>query len=90
MFGEDAILEVEEGYFYHWSNGGIGNKVKVSPTENSNYYVTVSNEWGQESMHTYTVEIDRTCSALLYPQHLPQMVMVRMIFSKQRVKDLLV
>ncbi len=66
-FGEDAILEVEEGYIYRWSNGGIGNKVKVTPTENSNYYVTVSNEKGQELMHTYTVEIDRTCSALFIP-----------------------
>ena len=66
-FGEDAILEVEDGYKYMWSNGAIGNKVKVSPTENSFYSVTVSNDIGQKSIHTYSVNIDRTCSALFIP-----------------------
>lgn len=66
-FGEDAILEVEEGYIYKWSNGELGNKVKVSPTENSYYTVSVSNEKGQTTSHEYNVEIDRTCSALFVP-----------------------
>ena len=66
-FGEDAILEVEDGYFYRWNTGDIMNKVKVSPTEDSQYSVTVSNSKGNSTTHTYRVSIDRSCSALFIP-----------------------
>jgi len=66
-FGEDATLEVEEGYRYNWSNGLMSSKIKVSPTENSIYSVTVTNQKGQTQMHDYAVNIDRGCSALFIP-----------------------
>jgi len=66
-FGEDAILEVEDGYFYRWNTGDIMNKVKVSPTENSEYTVTVSDSKGNSVTHIYNVIIDRSCSALFIP-----------------------
>ena len=66
-FGEDAILEVEEGYSYYWSNGLVSSKIKVSPTENSIYSVTVTNLQGQTQKHEYSVDIDRGCSALFIP-----------------------
>ncbi len=66
-FGEDAILEVEDGYFYRWNTGDIMNKVKVSPTENSEYTVTVSDSKGNSVIHVYNVIIDRSCSALFIP-----------------------
>ena len=66
-FGEDAILEVEDGYSYLWSNGLISSKIVVSPTENSIYSVTVTNSKGQTQIHEYSVNIDRGCSALFIP-----------------------
>jgi len=66
-FGEDAILEVEDGFFYRWNTGDIMNKVMVSPTENSEYTVTVSDSKGNSLTHVYNVIIDRSCSALFIP-----------------------
>ena len=66
-FGEEAILEVEQGYFYRWNTGDIMSKIKVSPTEDSEYIVTVSNAKGKSITHIYTVTIDKTCSALFIP-----------------------
>jgi len=66
-FGEDAILEVEEGYRYLWNTGEVTNKIVVSPIENSRYYVTVTNNKGQEDIHIYNVNVDKQCSALMLP-----------------------
>ena len=66
-FGEDAILEIEEGYYYNWSSGDVSNKIVVSPTENSTYSVVVTNAKGQKCSHDFIVNIDRSCSALFIP-----------------------
>ncbi len=66
-FGEDAILEVEDGYFYRWNDGSISNRTIVSPTENSIYIVTVTDGKGNSAIHEYTVNVDRNCSALFIP-----------------------
>jgi gliding motility-associated-like protein len=66
-FGEDAILEVEDGFYYTWNTGEVGNKIIVSPIENSYYSVTVTNSQGQKDVHKYSVKIDMQCSALMIP-----------------------
>ena len=66
-FGEDAILEIEEGYQYYWNSGDVGNKLLVKATENSVYKVTVTNGKGQTITHAFKVNIDRSCSALFIP-----------------------
>lgn len=66
-FGEDALLIAEEGYTYQWNTGSRDNQISVSPVEKSYYEVTVTNNLGQTNVHTFTVNIDKECSALLLP-----------------------
>ena len=66
-FGEDALLQVEGGVSYDWNTGAHGPKIKVSPVENSDYWVIVTDASGREIKHTFSVSIDRECTAIFVP-----------------------
>jgi len=66
-FGEDALLQVEGGVSYDWNTGAHGSKIKVSPVENSDYWVIVTDASGREIKHTFNVSIDRECTAIFVP-----------------------
>ncbi|RUA28795.1 MAG: hypothetical protein DSY76_04035 [Bacteroidetes bacterium] len=66
-FGEDAILKVIGGQYYDWSTGATTASIKVSPVEQSDYWVVVRDEFGNEIKHTFTVFIDRECTAVYVP-----------------------
>lgn len=66
-FGEDAVLWAEEGYHYLWNTGERGNSISVSPIANSYYELTVTNSNGQKNIHTFSVSVDKECSALILP-----------------------
>jgi len=66
-FGEDAILKVTGGQYYDWSTGATTASIKVSPVEQSDYWIVVRDEFGNEIKHTFTVSIDRECTAVYVP-----------------------
>ena len=66
-FGEDALLRVIGGRFYDWSTGATTASLKVSPVEQSDYWVLVRDEFGNEIKHTFTVYIDRECTSVYAP-----------------------
>jgi len=66
-FGEDALLRVIGGRFYDWSTGATTASLKVSPVEQSDYWVIVRDEFGNEIKHTFTVYIDRECTSVYAP-----------------------
>ncbi len=66
-FGEKVSLAAEEGYYYRWSTGENTASIEVSPSENTFYDLTVSNEKGQESTHRYKVSVDKNCTAVFIP-----------------------
>ena len=66
-FGEDAKLIVEGGQAYDWSTGANTNYLNVSPVEQSDYWVIVTDQFGNEKKHTFTVYIDKECTAIFVP-----------------------
>jgi gliding motility-associated-like protein len=66
-FGTDAYLNVEDGFDYKWNTGEFSNTIKVSPAETKSYFVTVTNPQGQSVVHEFTVEVDKSCRAVLIP-----------------------
>lgn len=66
-FGTDAYLYIEEGYDYVWNTGAYTNNIRVSPTRNQEYSVTVTNSKGQIYEHTFAVEVDNSCQAIVVP-----------------------
>ena len=66
-FGEDAVLKVFGGVEYDWSNGSHMSSIKVSPVENSTYWVIVTDNNGRQQKHEFHVSVDRECSAVFVP-----------------------
>ena len=66
-FGEDAILQVKGGLSYIWNTGANTSKIKVSPVEQSDYWVVITDEFGNQIKHIFTVYIDRECTAIFVP-----------------------
>jgi len=66
-FGEDAVLEVYNGDSYEWVNGANTASIKVSPVEQSSYWVIVRDKYGNEKKHSFTVYIDKECTAVFVP-----------------------
>ncbi len=66
-FGEDAVLKVFGGVEYDWSNGSHMPSIKVSPVENSTYWVIVTDNNGRQQKHEFHVSVDRECSAVFVP-----------------------
>lgn len=44
--GEDLMLTVSQANQYRWSTGDTGRTIMVSPTGNTTYFVTTTNEYG--------------------------------------------
>jgi gliding motility-associated-like protein len=66
-FGEDAVLIVKGGVSYLWNTGANTSMLKVSPVQNSEYWVEVTDVRGNKIKHTFAVSIDRECSAIFVP-----------------------
>lgn len=66
-FGEDAVLRIEGGESYLWNTGANTSYLKVSPVQQSDYWVVVTDEFGNQIKHTFTVVIDRECTAIFVP-----------------------
>ena len=66
-FGEDAQLIVEGGVSYDWNTGANTSHIKVSPVEQSDYWVIVTDQYGNEIKHIFTVYIDKECTAIFVP-----------------------
>ncbi len=66
-FGEDARLIVEGGESYDWNTGANTSYIKVSPVEQSDYWVIVTDQYGNEIKHIFTVYIDKECTAIFVP-----------------------
>ncbi len=57
--GEDIVLTASGMGTYAWNTGSTGNTLKVQPTENSNYCVTVTNSFGCKNSACITIHIDK-------------------------------
>lgn len=66
-FGEDATLGVSGGKYYYWSTGETSAQVRVSPVENSSYWVTVTDALGNDQVHEFKVTIDLECTTVFVP-----------------------
>jgi gliding motility-associated-like protein len=66
-FGEDAKLIVDGGVSYDWNTGANTSYIKVSPVEQSDYWVIVTDQYGNEIKHIFTVYIDKECTAIFVP-----------------------
>ena len=66
-FGEDAVLIVKGGVSYLWNTGANTSSLKVSPVQNSEYWVEVTDVRGNQIKHTFVVSIDRECTAIFVP-----------------------
>ena len=66
-FGEDAKLNVEGGHAYDWNTGASTSYLNVSPVEQSDYWVIVTDQFGNEKKHIFTVYIDKECTAIFVP-----------------------
>ncbi len=66
-FGEDAILEAIGGEVYEWSNGSNTSKIRVSPVEESTYWVIVYDRYGNEKKHSFNVIVDKECTSIFIP-----------------------
>lgn len=56
--GSSMVLRATGGTTYLWDNGSTSDSITVSPTENTTYYVTVTNEYGCSQSLNVTVVVN--------------------------------
>ncbi|MBT1695342.1 hypothetical protein KK083_00550 [Fulvivirgaceae bacterium PWU4] len=61
--GSSASLTASGGIIYQWSHGASGRVVKVTPSANTTYTVTVTNSAGCHNTAQSTVTVNVTCPA---------------------------
>ena len=57
--GDSATLRASGGDYYFWNNGGQSSEIKVSPTTNASFIVTVANLSGCYDSDTVSVTVNQ-------------------------------